>query len=151
MRTAPHQFSLGRSFALYTARFAEPAFSLIGNPATLFGNLLKHLAPFGAELSSLSMDATSLPNAFVSCAITGDLIARVRVDGVEVYAKPSDLGTESVRAFAEAALAAVHETDPGRAFLAHEITLTMRGRLNGLTYQDFVSMLMTVQIGRAHV
>lgn len=137
-----YPFVLRRSAALYIATFQEPAFALLGNPAVLFGSLLKHLAPFGARLEFLSMDTSSLPGAYVSCRISADLVARVKVDGLEVFAKPSDLGTEGVQAFAESAWSAVAASEANLRIVKQEVTLNLWGRLEGRTFREFIPSLV---------
>ena len=72
---------IARSVGTYFGAFAEPAFALLGNPADFYTNLLRHLGPFGASLSSLSIETSSPAHAQVSCVINEFLSVRIKVTG----------------------------------------------------------------------
>ena len=132
-------FHLRRSSALYMGLFDEPAFAMLGNPAELFANLLRHLRPFGATVESLSVDTSTLAGAYVSCVINPDTVVRARVLGLEVFAKPSTLGTNASIALAEAAGAAISATALAKPVVRQELTLNVWGSIEGQTYQELAA------------
>ena len=129
-------YPIARSVGTYFGAFAEPAFALLGNPADLYTNLLRHLGPFGASLSSLSIDISSPAHAHVACVINEFLSVRIKVTGVEVNVLVSEVGVEGAHRFVNAAWLAVRSTDSSLKPVSQTLTFQFWGRVEGETYQE---------------
>ncbi len=129
-------YPIARSVGTYFGAFAEPAFALLGNPADLYTNLLRHLGPFGASLSSLSIDTSSPAHAYVACVINEFSSVRIKVTGVEVNVLVSEVGVEGAHRLVNAAWLAVRTTDSSLKPVTQTLTFEFWGRVEGETYQE---------------
>ena len=93
----------------YTLDFEEPAFALLGNPANLYTNFLRHLGPFGATLKDLRTDLSILAQANVGCLVPSGHV-RVWVDHLEVFLRDVQ-SQEDVKRLIESAWAVMSATD----------------------------------------
>jgi hypothetical protein len=129
-------YPITRGAGTYFGAFAEPAFALFGNPAELYTNLLRHLGPFGASISSLSIGGSSPADAHVACVINEFLSVRIKVTGVEVDVVLSEVGVEGAHRFVNAAWLAVRSTDSSLRPVNQILTFQFWGKVEGETYQD---------------
>ena len=129
-------YPIARSVGTYFGAFAEPAFALLGNPADLYANLLRHLGPFGASINSLSLDASSPAHAHVACVINEFLSVRIKVTGVEVNVLVSEVGVEGAHRFVNAVWLAVRSTDASLKPATQTLTFQFWGHVEGETYQE---------------
>ena len=129
-------YPIARSVGTYFGAFAEPAFALLGNPADLYTNLLRHLGPFGATLGSLSVDMSSPARAQVACVISEFLSVRINVTGVEVQVLVSEVGVEGAHRFVNAVWLAVRSADSSLKPVTQTLTFQFWGRVDGESYQE---------------
>jgi hypothetical protein len=134
-------YPITRSAGTYFGAFAEPAFALLGAPAELYANLLRHLAPFGASIRSLSIDVSSVANAHVSCVINEFASVRITVTGVEVQVLLSEVGVDGAHRLVNAAWLAVRSTDSSLRPVTQTLSFQFWGRVEGETYQEMGSRL----------
>jgi hypothetical protein len=129
-------YPISRAAGTYAGAFAEPAFTLLGNPAELYTNLLRHLGPFGASINSLSVEASSPARAQVACVINEFLSVQIKATGVEVNVLLSEVGVEGAHRFVNAAWLAVRSTDSSLKPATQTLTFQFWGRVEGETYQE---------------
>jgi len=129
-------YPITRGAGTYFGAFAEPAFALLGNPAELYTNLLRHLGPFGASINSLTIDAGSPASAHVSCVINEFVSVRIKVTGVEVNVRLSEVGVEGAHRLVNAVWLAVRSTDSSLKPVTQTLTFHFWGRVEGETYQE---------------
>lgn len=109
--------------------FAEPAFALLGHPTPLYAELLRKLGPFGADVSTLSLDVSSLEAAHVACQLPGATI-RVRLTGIEVVFD-SFFATKENDSLLDATWNAVHVADESLNIRAYDINRALWGAIEG--------------------
>jgi hypothetical protein len=129
-------YPIARAAGTYAGAFAEPAFALLGNPADLYTNLLRHLGPFGASIHSLTIAMGSPAEAHVSCVINEFLRVRVKASGVEVDVLLSEVGVEGAHRFVNAAWLAIRSTDSSLKPVTQTLTFQFWGRVQGETFQE---------------
>ena len=142
-------YPIARAAGTYVATFAEPAFALLGNPADLYTNLLRHLGPFGASINSLAIDVSSPAHAHVSCVINEFLSVRVKATGVEVNVLLSEVGVEGAHRFVNAAWLAIRSADSSLKPVTQTLTFQFWGRVDGETYQELGRRLARPVAGQA--
>jgi hypothetical protein len=133
-----------RSQVQYRGRFAEPVFSVLGNPASLYASLLRHLRQFGASVGGLSINVDVLAEANVACLLSMGIV-RVRLDHVEVFLKevPSETQIKGILAATFAAMSDTHESlHPIR----HEATFAMWATIDE-GFSTYIRKLITVPSG----
>jgi hypothetical protein len=129
-------YPITRSVGTYFGAFTEPAFAMLGDPAELYTNLLRHLAPFGASINSLSIDVSRLADAQVSCVINEFLSVRIKATGVEVTVLLSEVGVEGAHRLVNAAWLAVRSTDSSLKPVTQTLTFQFWGHVEGETFQE---------------
>ena len=123
--------------AQYRGYFAEPVFAVLGNPANLYSNLLRHLAPFGVKVSNLSINLSVLAQANVSCFLSPTGIVRVWIDHLEVYL-PDVSSQKQVEQILTHAFAVMLETDESLLPMRHEATLHAWARLKEEPFSSYI-------------
>ena len=136
-----------RSQVAYRGRFAEPVFAVLGNPASLYTNLLRHLRPFGAAVDSLSINVTVLAEANVVCYLAFGHV-RVRLDNLEVFFKDVP-DAETIRGVLNGAFAAMQDTDKSLVPVAHEGIALIWARLDE-PFSSYIRRFVTIPEGFTH-
>ncbi len=128
----------------YTGSFPEPVFGVLGNPAKLYANLLRHLAPFGADVRSLSINLSVLAEANVSCLLSSAGFGSVRVwlDHLEVLL-PNAESRRQVEQVIDHAWSVMLETDESLRPVRHAITLFVWARFKDETFSSYIRKFVT--------
>ena len=127
--------------AQYRGYFAEPIFAILGNPARLYTNLLRFLAPVGATTSGLNISLSVLAQANVTCYLSGGIV-RVWIDHLEVSV-PDVASQKQFEDLLARALAAVLETDESLRPVKHEAILDAWTRLKEEPFSAYVRRFVT--------
>lgn len=125
----------------YRGYFAEPVFAVLGNPAKLYTNLLRHLASFGATISGLNINLSVLAQANVSCYLSSGFI-RVSVDHLEVYLPDVD-SQKQVEQVLSHTFAVMLETDESLRPIRHGVTLQAWARLKEEPFSSYIRRFVT--------
>jgi hypothetical protein len=133
-----------RSQVVYRGRFAEPAFAVLGNPAALYTNLLRHLRPFGATVDSLNINVAVLAEANVVCFLPLGHV-RVRLENLEVVFRDVP-GQDTIRGVLAATLTAMRDTDKSLVPVAHEGVGLLWARL-GEPFSSYMRRWVTIPQG----
>jgi len=124
---------------LYRGSFREPVFGVLGNPAKLYANLLRHLAPFGADVRSLSINLSVLAEANVNCHLPSVKFGSVRVslDHLEVLL-PDAESQRQVGQVLDHAWSVMSETDESLRPVRHAVTLFVWARLKDEVFSSYI-------------
>lgn len=137
-------YTLSRSVVRHSVPFSEPAFELLGNPAPLYGALLRHLGKYGATLRSLSIDTRVLAEARVLCVASPNLSASVTVSGLEVTAELGSVDLVQAIAFARAFREAVSSVAPNATYTSQSVSNALWGTIGGTPFAKFAGRLAQV-------
>lgn len=121
----------------YHGYFAEPAFAVLGNPATLYTHLLRQLRAFGATVDSLNINLAVLGDANVTCALGPMGIVRVWINRLEVLMSNAQSEKDFTQVLT-AAWSVLEDTDPSLRPVRHDIALATWSRLQGEVYSTFI-------------
>lgn len=120
----------------YTGNFAEPVFSVLGNPANLYTNLLRRLAPFGANARGLNIYLAVLDQANVSCLLASGVV-RVWLDRLVVSALNVQTQRD-IEQIVKNAWAAMSDTDESLRPIRHTVTLSTWSRLKDESFSSYI-------------
>lgn len=126
---------------LYAGFFAEPVFGVLGNPAKLYTNLLRHLASLGASVNRLSINVSVLTEANVTCGLESGEV-RVWLDRLEVLVKNIE-SYGKMKAAVERAWTVMSETDESLRPIKHRVTLIAWARLKDETFESYIRRFLT--------
>ena len=131
--------NISRAQLQYQGHFAEPAFRVLGNPASLYTNLLKRLHAYGAGVGDLQVNLSVLEHANVTCNLPRNAGAvRVHLNRVDVFIP--DVGSiTQVTQLIRNAWAAMADTDPVLTPVRHTVALAVWASLQGTTFSRFIS------------
>jgi hypothetical protein len=125
--------------AQYRGAFQEFAFGLLTNPTPLYRGLLKHLAPYGAKLDQLRIDAATVSEAQVVCALWDiNASVNVRLDRLEVtYFRLHEIWGTAVPVLV-ACWNAVQEADATISLASHLATVNVTAAIQGVSYESLM-------------
>ena len=132
----------------YRGFFAEPVFSVLGNPARLYTNLLRYMGPFGATAGGLNVNLAVLAQANVSCLFSFGYV-RVALDNVELFMREVQ-SQKQIQQVLNQVLTAMHETDGALQPVRHEATLLAWARLKEELFSSYIRRFVTIPAGMAN-
>jgi len=133
------------STAFYHGTFDEHAFNLLASPAPLLKSLLTRLAPHGANLNSLRIETTALPDANITCSLLElNTAVRVRLDRVSIdFLKLSETGIDVAATILAATWGAVGDAS-GPAPHQHLVNLIVQCQAENASYRELAGRFVSI-------
>jgi hypothetical protein len=135
------RLNLTRSRVQYIGHFREPAFAMLGNPAPLYTAIIERLRPFGAKVSSLSINLAVLAEANVACILDFGFV-RVWLDRLEIVLGEAQ-SAEDMGQILKACWQVLEDTDPRFLPVSHDVVVNAWGKFEDVVYAQYISQFVT--------
>jgi hypothetical protein len=134
-----------QSDASFEGVFDEPVFGLLASPVLLYQSLLQELNGFGASLSSLKFESTTLSDANVSCSLVSiSTLARVRLDRLQVsFFRLHEVGEVTARQVLLGSIGAIQRTQPFVTYSRYDLSVNISAKIVGSTYSALIGRFVT--------
>jgi len=117
---------------------------MLGNPAPLYGSLLRHLGSYRAGVKDLSTNLAVLTEANVTCYLPDLGFVRVWLDRVEVFLGANLRTTDEGKQIVQDTWIALTEVDEALRLQRHQVSLSIWARFLGEeTFSTYIRRFAT--------
>ena len=134
---------------LYSGVFEQPAFDLMAVGPQLYKETLKKLSPYGAAVSTLTGDTSSIADANFSCALpVVNGVFRVRLDRFDLnLARYHEVGLDLGNAILVDCWTVLADRDPSLTLRQHGISMNVNSRMVDRPFHDLVTRFVKIPTG----